>query len=136
MSNRYNDITILYQNVRGLNTKTDEFFKSVSEGEYNLVAASETWIQTSVNSSELFNSNYITFRKDRNLNAINVSRGRGVLLGVRSDIKPTALDLSDIENLLPAVDVVGCKLVYNNVSFYVFAIYVQPNTPAEQYRRL
>ena len=47
---------IAYQNARGLNGKTLEFFHSVLsiEAEYDAVAISESWLPNDVYNSELF----------------------------------------------------------------------------------
>ena len=67
------------------------------------------------------------YRKDRNLNALNVSRGGGVLIGVRHDLVSSRIDLSYLEAQLPAIDVVGCRVVIHGKSVYLFVIYIQPN---------
>ena len=134
MSNR--DITLAYQNVRGLNTKTHEFYKAVSSCDYDVVAITETWIQDGVCDSELFGDSYIVYRKDRDLNALNVSKGGGVLIGVKQNLISNKIDLSNLVTQLPAVDVVGCRMVINGKTIYLFVIYIQPNSPTDYFEVL
>lgn len=96
----------------------------------------ETWLQDGVSNSELFNENYAVFRKDRNLDIMNVNRGGGVLLGVRRDISANRLNLEVLEELLPNVDVVGCKLIICNVIVFVFVIYMQGKSTPNHYQSL
>lgn len=53
-SQAYTSINLYYQNVRRLNAKVTGFYSQVSEAEYNLIAISETWLNDSVSSSEMF----------------------------------------------------------------------------------
>ena len=100
------------------------------------MAVTETWIQDGVCDGELFGDSYVVYRKDRNLNALNVSRGGGVLIGVRHDLISSRIDLSYLEAQLPAIDVVGCRVVIHGKSVYLFVIYIQPNSPTEHYEAL
>ena len=115
-------ITVTYQNTRGLNSKTHEFFKSVSNCECQRIAVTETWLQDGVYNHELFNDNYVLFRKDRRLDIMDVTRGGGVLLGVRHDITASKVDLSVIEDLIPVIDILGCKLHFF-ITFYMFLLF-------------
>ena len=89
------------------------------------MAVTETWIQDGVCDGELFGDSYVVYRKDRNLNALNVSRGGGVLIGVRHDLVSSRIDLSYLEAQLPAIDVVGCRVVIHGKSVYLFVIYIR-----------
>ena len=59
-------LRIYYQNVRGLKTKIDDFFLAVTEAEYDVIVLTETWLDDSVYSSQLFGDSYTVFRTDRN----------------------------------------------------------------------
>ena len=130
MPNRLSHLNIVYQNVRGLNTKTEEFSKSVSTGFFHVVALSETWIQSDFGSSEIFNSNYIVFRKDRDLKRLNVRRGGGVLLGMLSGFDPVPLDFAQLymQDAMASIDMVGARLRVGHSFYYIIVIYAQPNT--------
>jgi hypothetical protein len=75
------NVSIYYQNVRGLNTKL-----TISSCSYDFIALTETWLNDSVLDSELCNNNnYYTLRSDRDLTKMNLSRGGGVLLASRRE---------------------------------------------------
>ncbi len=126
--------TILYQNVRGLRTKTNEFFLSILANNYSIVAIVETWLNAEINSNELFDSRYITFRKDRVEKATGHSRGGGVLFAVKNDIQAervTSLELpgTDCEHMW-----IRC-LIDNRIT-YLGVFYFPPNTSKDEYKTI
>jgi hypothetical protein len=56
-----------------------QFYNAVSVLDVDVVAVTETWLKDDVLSTELFSSDYIVFRKDRNFSRTFQSRGGGVL---------------------------------------------------------
>lgn len=77
------DTCIYYQNVRGLRTKSHNFYCNTKNYEYKIIALTETFLCDGIQSSEYFDHNYVTYRRDR------VSRntpGGGVLLAVHDSI--------------------------------------------------
>ena len=75
----HNSLKLYYQNVRGLRTKTKEFFLAVIDNDYDIIVLTETWLSSDIYDAELFSANYVVFRYDRAL-----SRGGGVLIAVKS----------------------------------------------------
>ena len=73
-----NELSVFYQNVRGLNSKTSDFYLSMTLHQYDVIALTETWLNDSVHNAELFDSRYTVFRRDRG------SRGGGVVIANRS----------------------------------------------------
>lgn len=112
-----------YQNVRGLNSKIDKFYSSISECEFEVVALTETWIQQDVLNSELFPDNYTVYRSDRNLQLTNYHTGGGTLLACKNNIKSEILNLSIFDESCPATDIVGCKLLVNFV-LYLYLLFI------------
>jgi hypothetical protein len=47
-------LSIYYQNVRGLRTKTEQLIVKTSDGNFDVLAFSETWLNVDILSSELF----------------------------------------------------------------------------------
>lgn len=121
-------LQLYYQNVRGLRSKTKEFFYNVSMLCYDFIALTETWLSEDISSLELFPSHYTVIRCDRNFGAMGVTRGGGVLLAYRNYFDALVLDLSLLSSALPAFDIVGCKFNFNNASVYIFVLYF-PKTP-------
>lgn len=77
-------INIYYQNVRGLRSKTNDLRLGLLNADYDIVALSETWLNSSIYNSELFNNEYVVFRRDRDANLTGMERGGGVIVGVKS----------------------------------------------------
>lgn len=68
-------LKIYYQNVRGLRTKTDEFFSSSIKCDFDLVILTESWLNEHVFNGELFDDRYAVYRNDRDPVVTDKSRG-------------------------------------------------------------
>ena len=115
--------TILYQNCRGLKTKTNEFLNSIESSNYDVILVTETWLTDSINDGELFDNRYSVIRKDRNNEIANKKGGGGVLLGVK-----TKYNVSVIE---PTDNKFDCILVKLNLDYfivYLCVIYFPPKS--------
>lgn len=67
-------------------------FLAASSHDFNIIAITETWLTSHILSSELFDSGYQVFRRDRVLNN-NITRGGGVLLAIDTKIVSTEIIL-------------------------------------------
>lgn len=74
MNNTLKQFKVFYQNVRGLRTKTNEFYNNSLLLDTDVVMITETWLHDSILDSELCNDKYIVFRRDRG------TLGGGVML--------------------------------------------------------
>lgn len=116
-----------YQNVRGLRTKSTEFFNNVASSKFDIIAISETWATESIFSSELFPSDYLVYRKDRCLTNSRVSRGGGVLLAVDTSLRSSALNFSSVTEKIPIIDIVGVKLIVkHHGAIFIIVVYIPP----------
>lgn len=91
----HNDITIYYQNARGLRTKSHNFLSSVINSNYDLIFISETWLNLDFYSSEYFDSRYNVYRRDRYAtggDAEGRRRGGGVMVAARRELCVTRRD--------------------------------------------
>uniref|UniRef100_A0A8D9E6L4 Uncharacterized protein n=1 Tax=Cacopsylla melanoneura TaxID=428564 RepID=A0A8D9E6L4_9HEMI len=79
---RSKSIRIFYQNIRGLKTKTQEFFLNLLSEDYDVIAIVESWLTPDINSSELFDSRYVVFRQDRDTIKTGKESGGGLIIGV------------------------------------------------------
>lgn len=81
---------MIYQNVRGLRTKTHDFYSSTVASVSDVICLSETWLNPNISNSELFNANkYNVFRKDRDKLISGKQDGGGVLIAVDSGYQST-----------------------------------------------
>lgn len=83
------NLKIYYQNVRGLRSKTMQFYRNLSLSSYDILILTETWLMPGVSDSELFDDRYIVWRRDRDYAVTGQSRGGGVLIAVRKDLNAT-----------------------------------------------
>jgi hypothetical protein len=118
-----NDLHLLYQNVRGLNSKIDCFYSYISDCECDLIGLTETWIQSDVSDSELFPGEYQVFRKDRDLEGTGYTTGGGVLVACKNIFKCTVVDTSYFCNNFPSIDLLICKCVIQHNMFFVIVTY-------------
>lgn len=58
-------ISLLYQNVRGLRTKTHSLTTAITSIDADAVCITESWLNDTVNDAELCQSGYQVFRRDR-----------------------------------------------------------------------
>lgn len=120
---------IYYQNVRGLKSKVNNFFANVLTVDIDIVSLTETWLDESVYSSELFPDQWSVFRCDGR----DRVRGRGVLVAVRDSAwraEPLPY-LTDEDN----ISVLWLKLVNpNGFSFYFCTVYIPPNSSLNTYK--
>lgn len=79
-------ICLYYQNVRGLRTKTNEFYTACCDCDYDVIAITETGLIPSIHDSEIFSSDeYLVYRCDRGPLNSESNFGGGVLIAVRSN---------------------------------------------------
>ena len=110
-------LTVCYQNVRGLNSKTVDCLSAVSAQDSTLIAFTETWLTESVCDAEMFDGRYLVFRRDRG------ARGGGVLLAVKSDNIRSAKRLLHFETVGEHLWV---RIDLREGSLYVCVLYFPP----------
>lgn len=79
-------LSIYYQNVRGLRTKTSQFFRNVCLNSYDIISITESWLLDSIGNSEVFDSRYVVWRRDRDYARTAQIYGGGVMLAVHRDL--------------------------------------------------
>ena len=70
-----NDLSIYYQNVRGLRTKSHEFLSGILNCNYDIVCITETWLNDGFYNNEFFDGRYQVFRCDRDSDTSGFERG-------------------------------------------------------------
>lgn len=122
---KFNKLSIYYQNVRGLRTKTHEFYRNLLTVNFDIIVLTETWLNSNVFSSELFDERYVIYRRDRNRSGSCLGReGGGVLVAVakRLSSKRMVHWESDCEDL-------WVKLTLNNANtmdLVLCSVYIPP----------
>lgn len=117
------ELRILYQNVRGLNSKIFDFFLATSSCSADIILISESWLQSNVFRSELFPSHYKTFRRDRDL-SLGKSGGGGLLVAFSDWIKIVRLQDYEVSSIL--CETLLLKISYSLSIFYLCLVYLPP----------
>jgi len=96
--------------------------------DYEILALSETWLNSSILNSELFTDEYTVFRRDRCADT-GMLRGGGVLLAVKNHIKAKRLFRLETEG-----ENIWLKIQLNSkFSFICAIVYFPPNSPLQTY---
>ena len=122
---------VYYQNTRGLNTKTNEFYVNCCLCSHDIIILTETWLSNSINNAELFTDFYNITRADRKFEKTERTRGGGVLIALRKEISYTTVDCSILNDIIPLIDIVICNCIIENTHLYICAIYIPPDIPIE-----
>lgn len=79
------NLSIYYQNVQGLRTKTEQLYDKALIYEYDIIAFTESWLNSTVYDHELLDHRYNIFRRDRS--TVPLARhkkdGGGVFIAIR-----------------------------------------------------
>ena len=121
-----NKLTIYYQNVRGLNTKTHELKNSSYYCNFDIIGFTETWLSPQVLNSELFSNEYLVFRSDRRTSLLNIKRGGGVLLAIHNNLSATVIDTDLVSNNFIDVDILGLCVQFKFSKILLFITYIPP----------
>lgn len=122
-------LSIFYQNVRGLRSKTNLFQMSVLCSDFDVIFLTETWLIPTIEDSELFSNDYLVHRVDRSpLNSV-YSRGGGVLIAVKTLLSSQRITVYDSDQN----EIVCVRFCFNRQSFYVCCLYVPPGSNSDVY---
>lgn len=83
------NLHVFYQNTRGLRTKINIFSNNVIANDYDIIGLTETWLNQSILSNELFTSRYNVFRRDRVTSQSLKGDGGGSLIAVKNNLPVT-----------------------------------------------
>lgn len=130
-----NNLTVYYQNCRGMRTKLRTIFFNIMSNSYDIIILSETWLNSSINDNEFIDQRYIIYRCDRDLKLTQKSDGGGVLVAVMRCLKPyrfSAPSLAPMSKFLelvliqiPSSELTGCYLLG--------AVYIPDKSPIAVY---
>ena len=125
---------LYYQNVRGINNKLSNLYNSLLGCNHDVICLSQTWLISSVLNTEFCPNDFQIVRSDRNLQKMGVSKGEGDLIVIRRQYASFPLDLSSKGfDSLQFTGVVGAKCSLSHLTLYVFVIYIQPSSSADEY---
>ena len=100
---RKNYVSCLSLNARSIVNKRVDLCSRLSSTSFDLVAVTETWLDSSINSAEIFPGTYHVHRKDRSRN------GGGVLLACSQEI--SSIRRSELET---ECEIMWCEIIISN----------------------
>ena len=126
-------ISIFYQNCRGLRTKISEFFNNVLLSNHDIIIISESWLCDTIFDSQLFDNRYIVLRRDRNLKATGKSKGGGVIIAAKREFNFNVICVNTCELNFECI---LAKFVLNFQTIYICVVYIPPNSDKDVYDSL
>lgn len=112
--------------------KVNEFYIKVKSSNYNVIILTETWLNSSFLNSEILDSNWIIYRKDRDYNATKTSRGGGVLIAVHTSISSEAVDVDTTSS----TEIVFAKLSFFSKVIFLCSLYIPPSSVDDAYHNI
>ena len=119
--------------MRGLRTKIRDVFLSVLCDSFEAFALTETWLNDSFNSNEIFSSNYQVFRNDNKPELSNKSRGGGVLLAFSKGFQILRQPFFFNTSMTDAIFVLTS---FQNVTILFGCTYICNDSPPAEYTKL
>lgn len=121
-------IDLFYQNVRGLRTKADCFFSNVTLSNCSIFCLTETWLCSSIGSSDYFPPCFEVHRRDRD-STPRSRTGGGVLVAV--DRRYRSRRREDLEKFPESVwvEIEAAK----GVRVLIGLFYLPPQTPPDEF---
>lgn len=117
------EIHTYYQNVGGINTCINDFLLACSDGCYDIIALTETWLDDRTLSSQVCGSNYEVFRTDRNQFNSTKSTGGGVLIAIHRRLKAQLIE----EIAWSCVEQVWVSIKLSGRTLYFCVVYFPPD---------
>jgi hypothetical protein len=119
------ELSLYYQNTRGLRTKVNNFYRAVCLNDYDVICVTESWLLNSISNCELFDSRYSVWRRDRNYSHTGQRYGGGVLLAVKRDLQVVErLDwVSDAEDVWVTLTL-GNKRINLTYKIHICVVYL------------
>ena len=124
------NISVYYQNVRGLRSKTNDLYNAVCSVDFDILALTETWLSSGALNTELFDARYNIFRCDRKYQQLNCNRRGGVILAVKNTFLVSEVKISGHPI---KIDMLCLKISVGHVVLFVLVVYIPPDTSNDEY---
>jgi hypothetical protein len=131
-----NDISIYYQNCRGIRTKLHSLLMNILTQTYNIIVLTETWLHEDITENEFIDNRYTVYRADRDRVATGRCDGGGVLIAIQRDLcdvvcAPTILLSND--PLPPVIDHLLIEFRISKRCYCIGAVYIPPKQNHQVY---
>jgi hypothetical protein len=131
-----NNVTIYYQNCRGLRTKLHTLFMSILTNSYDIIILTETWLNADIFDTEFIDNRYIVYRADRDRVASGRRDGGGVLIAVKRTLCAAGCAPAAAATPTPLPSVVDQILIefkFAKRLFCIGAVYIPPKQTHDIY---
>lgn len=118
--------------MNGLRTKTNKVYKNANNISHEVIVLTETWLNSSIADTELLDTSFQIYRRDRHSLNESAKVGGGLLIAVKNSLVSTLVD----DFLESTIEILCIKLKMSSGYLYVVAIYVPPNSKSEIYEGL
>lgn len=127
------NVSIYFQNFRGLVTKTNDIFNNSSECTFDIIAGVETWLREDIADGEIINNGFYNLcRCDRNLEITGKVKGGGTMLAVSKKYKILRCVKKAAQYEVLIVDI----KIKGGVKCCFVVVYMPPNLSDIYYREL
>lgn len=119
-------ISIYYQNVRGLRTKSQNLYSNIVQSYFDVICLTESSLTDSFHNAELFDHRYTVFRRDRSQLTSHKKGGGGALIAVKTSISPK---ISILSNYHSSAEDLWVSLVFGTTKIRICCVYMPNNVP-------
>jgi exonuclease III len=112
---------IMYTNISSLMAKFNDFSMEIANSKPNIIALTETWLNSDVSNNMIGLNNYKLFRKDR----IH-GRGGGVCIYVNENLIKSKFQITVLDISVEPYDTLWIKFSSNLFSFVIACVYRPP----------
>ena len=129
------NLSIYYQNCRGLRTKLHSLFMNILTQSYDIIILTETWLHVDISDNEYIDNRYRVFRADRDRAASGRCDGGGVLIAVQRSLGfvVECAHASPTLPLPPVIDQVIVLLKHAKRHLCIGAVYIPPKQTHDVY---
>lgn len=133
-----NNLTIYYQNCRGIRTKLQALFLNVLSSSYDIIILTETWLIPDVDSGEFIDARYVVYRCDRDRNLTKKRDGGGVLIAVLREHQSCLIDCHSRQQagFTTCAEHIVVGIPHKNINSkmnVVSAVYMPPCASSDEY---
>lgn len=120
---KQDNVSIYYQNVRGLKSKTHLLYENILACNYDIIILTETWLDSTVYDREVCDDRYRVFRQER-----SGRRGGGVLAALK---QPCTVISSEGKSI--SWDGLILKTKMYGYIWYICIVYIPPSSNIAKY---
>lgn len=81
-------LEITYQNVSGIRSRTHTFYENIISQDQDIICITESWLTPDIFDAEIIDPRYQVFRLDIDASVLGKTRGGGLLLAIKTNLKP------------------------------------------------